>query len=109
MPLNRQENEEQYLKLRDKTTSKVFGITTDIGKLMDSSDDIGFNFVQSSIESTAGQGNIVEARARLRGRETELENQFVEVMENMGKRYVHSIPYNERARLNLIVLLHNQI
>lgn len=99
MPLNRQENEEQYLKLRDKTTSKVFGITTDIGKLMDSSDDIGFNFVQSSIESTAGQGNIVEARSRIRGKETDLENQFVEVMENMGKRYVHSIPYNERTRL----------
>ena len=99
MPLNRQENEEQYQKLRQKMTSKVYGITTDLNGLMDSSDDIGFNFGQGSLESTAGQGNIIEARTRIRGKDTELENKFVETMEAMGKRYVHTIPYNERTRL----------
>ena len=54
MPLNRNENDEQYAKLRNKLTNKVYGITPDLSTMMDSSDDVGFNFGGNSIQNTSG-------------------------------------------------------
>lgn len=99
MPLNRNENDEQFSKLRNKLTNKVYGITPDLSTMMDSSDDVGFNFTNNSIQNTNGNGNIIDAKIRTGRKETELETKFVETMEKLGERYVNSMPYNERTRL----------
>lgn len=99
MPLNRNENDEQYAKLRNKLTNKVYGITPDLSTMMDSSDDVGFNFGGNSIQNTSGNGNIIDAKIRSGRKETDLETKFVETMEKLGERYVNSMPYNERTRL----------
>lgn len=99
MPLNRNENDEQFEKLRNKLTNKVYGITPDLSTMMDSSDDVGFNFGNNSIQNTNGNGNVIDAKIRSGRKETDLESKFVETMEKLGERYVNSMPYNERTRL----------
>lgn len=100
MPITGRENEEQSAKLRAKLTTKVYGITEELDELLQVKDDIGFNFTASSgMQGTNGHGNISDIQIRNGRKKEGISSEVNKAMEEFGKKYVHTIPFNDRVRL----------
>ena len=80
-------------------TNKTYGVTKDLLDFTDIKDDINFNIGKSGSTATA-TGNITDITTRNGRRIESLDTAIQDSMESIGNNLVHSIPYNDRIKLN---------